>query len=215
VLCLGYKGWLIKEFFLNYRAMTADLTVSLGPAGGVAIHNGNGFEDWNVTLAETGDATQTGGRIGYIRRYVEGEELFCVTYGDGVSNIDISKLIAFHLSHRKIATVTAVRPPGRFGEMIIGDARVTKFNEKPPHGDGYINGGFFIFDAKRIWDYIPPRPDLVLEGDALCRLAQDGQLMAYSHGGFWQPMDTTREYHLLNDLWASGHAPWKTWGGDY
>ncbi len=215
VLCLGYKGWLIKEFFLNYRAMTADLTVNLGRSGGVEIHNGNGFQDWSVTLAETGDATQTGGRVAAIRRYVESEEFFCVTYGDGVSDIDVSKLIAFHLSHRKIATVTAVRPPGRFGEMLIGNAAVTRFNEKPPQAEGYINGGFFVFDAKRIWDYLPNRQDLILERDPLCRLAEDGQLMAYSHCGFWQPMDTSREYLQLNEMWASGHAPWKTWSGGH
>ena len=212
VLCLGYKGWLIKEFFLNYRAMMADLTVSLGRDAAVQIHNGNGFEDWRVTLAETGDATMTGGRIGAVRRYLEGDDLFSVTYGDGVSDIDLSELLAFHRAHGKIATVTAVRPPGRFGEMIISGTAVAKFNEKPPIGDGYVNGGFFVFDARRIWSYLPARPELVLERDALCRLAEDGQLMAYSHGGYWQPMDTGREYMLLNDLWASGRAPWKTWG---
>jgi glucose-1-phosphate cytidylyltransferase len=211
VLCLGYKGWLIKEFFLNYRAMTADVTVHLGRDAGVELQGGNGFENWSVTLAETGEATQTGGRVAAIRRYVERDELFAVTYGDGVSTVDIGKLVAFHRSHGKIATVTAVRPPGRFGEMRLDDGSVVEFNEKPQATEGFINGGFFIFDAKRAWDYLQPGADSVLEREPLRRLAMDGQLKAFQHTGFWQPMDTFREYQLLNDLWASGRAPWKVW----
>jgi len=211
VLCLGYKGWLIKEFFLNYRAMMADLTVHLGKHAAVDIHGENGVEGWNVTLAETGEVTQTGARVAAIRRYVQDEELFAVTYGDGVSDVDIRELVAFHRSHGKIATVTAVRPPGRFGEMRLEAGSVTEFNEKPQATEGFINGGFFVFDAKRIWDYLPATADSILEREPLRRLAKDGQLKAFEHTGFWQPMDTSREYQLLNDLWTSGKAPWKTW----
>lgn len=212
VLCLGYKGWLIREFFLNYRTMTSDVTVRLGRAGGVEFHGGHGEEDWNVTLAETGEATQTGGRVIAIRKYVEGDDAFAVTYGDGVADVDIAKLLAFHRAHGKAATVTAVRPPGRFGEMRIEGGVVREFQEKPQVSEGFINGGFFVFDARRIWDYLGEGPGVFLEREPMQRLAADGQLVAYSHTGFWQPMDTAREYDLLNDLWGSGAAPWKTWG---
>jgi glucose-1-phosphate cytidylyltransferase len=211
VLCLGHKGWLIKEFFLNYRAMTADLTVHLGRQAAVEVIGGNGFEDWNVTLAETGEATQTGGRIAAIRKYVDQDDVFTVTYGDGVSDVDIGKLLEFHRRHGKIATVTAVRPPGRFGEMRISADGVQEFNEKPQATEGFINGGFFIFDARRVWDYIVADAGLVLEREPLRRLAADGQLMAFPHTGYWQPMDTAREYALLNEAWRSGNAPWRTW----
>jgi glucose-1-phosphate cytidylyltransferase len=212
VLCLGYKGWLIKEFFLNYRAMTADLRVVLGRDGATQILGSNDDEDWNVILAETGEATQTGGRVAAIRRYVEEEDVFCVTYGDGVADLDVDRLLTFHREHGRIATVTAVRPPGRFGEMVIADSCVSEFNEKPQVSEGFINGGFFVFDAKRIWSYLGSGAQSVLEREPLRRLASDGELMAYPHTGFWQPMDTSREYGLLNELWSSGKAPWKVWG---
>ncbi len=211
VLCLGYKGWLIKEFFLNYRTMTTDVTVTLGRHDALEFHGQHNEDDWNVTLANTGDATQTGGRVAAIRRYVEGDDIFSVTYGDGVSDVDVSKLIEFHRSHGKLATITAVRPPGRFGEMVIADSAVKEFNEKPQIAEGFINGGFFIFDAKRIWEYLGTDSQSVLEREPLRQLAADGQLMAYPHTGYWQPMDTAREYGLLNELWDSGRAPWKTW----
>ncbi len=211
VLCLGYKGWLLKEFFLNYRAMTTDVTVKLGGERDLAFHGRHQEEDWNVTLAETGEATQTGGRVAAIRRYVQEDEFFGLTYGDGVSDIDISALIAFHRRHGRVATVTAVRPPGRFGEMRIDGSAVCEFNEKPQATEGFINGGFFVLDTRRIWDYLGDNPRCILEADPLRRLAADGQLVAYEHTGFWQPMDTAREYNLLNDLWSSGNAPWKTW----
>jgi glucose-1-phosphate cytidylyltransferase len=213
VLCLGYKGWLIKEFFLNYRTMMADLTVHLGRNAAVEaeILGGEWVEDWRVTLAETGEATQTGGRIAAIRRYVEGDDLFLVTYGDGVSTVDVRALVEFHRSHGRIATVTAVRPPGRFGELRLEDGRVVEFNEKPQATEGFINGGFFVFDAKRVWDYLRPDPAAILEREPLRRLAADGELKAFEHTGYWQPMDTSREYGLLNELWASGRAPWKIW----
>jgi glucose-1-phosphate cytidylyltransferase len=211
VLCLGYKGWVIKEFFLNYRAMTTDVTVTLGRHDALEFEGRHDEEDWRVTLAETGEETMTGGRVAAVRRYVEGDGLFLLTYGDGVSDVDVGRTIAFHRSHGRIATVTAVRPPGRFGEMRISGGRVEEFNEKPQATEGFINGGFFVLDAARLWDYLGTDPGAVLEREPMQRLARDGELLAYEHTGFWQPMDTSREYQLLNELWARGHAPWKTW----
>lgn len=211
VLCLGYKGWAIKEFFLNYRAMTTDLTITLGRHDGLEFQGRPEEDDWRVTLAETGEATMTGGRVAAVRRYVEQDELFLLTYGDGVSDVDVAKTVAFHRAHGKLATVTAVRPPGRFGEMRIEDGAVTEFNEKPQATEGFINGGFFVLDAKRIWDYLGTDPQTILEREPLRRLAADQELVAFPHTGFWQPMDTAREYGLLNELWAAGKAPWKTW----
>ncbi len=211
VLCLGYKGWIIKEFFLNYREMIADLTIKLGRNGPIVRHGTHDEEDWTVTLAETGEHTQTGGRVAAVRRYVEGEEPFLVTYGDGVSDLNIGELLGFHRAHGKIATVTAVRPPGRFGEMELDGTRVTEFNEKSQVSAGFINGGFFVFDGRRIWDYLGTDAGAVLEREPLQRLTREGELVAFQHTGFWQPMDTLREYTLLNDLWAGGRGPWKTW----
>lgn len=211
VLCLGYKGWVIKEFFLNYRAMTNDVTVHLGREQGVEIHGHHQEENWSVTLAETGEDTMTGGRVAAIRPWVQNDDLFMLTYGDGVSDVDIGQLVEFHRSHGKIATVTAVRPPGRFGEMSMTDNLVREFNEKPQSAEGFINGGFFVFDTKRVWDYLEGGPSEVFEKEPLRKLAADGQLVAFHHTGFWQPMDTYREYMLLNELWASGKAPWRQW----
>jgi len=213
VLCLGYKSWTIKEFFLNYRSLTADITVDLGRHDGIELHN-SPPEDWRVTLAETGEQVQTGARVRRIKSYVDQAELFCVTYGDGVADIDITALIAFHKGHGRIATVTGVRPPGRFGVMNVAEdgewPLVHRFEEKPQTTEGLINGGFFVFD-QRLWDYLTDDPSLILEHEPLANLARDGQLMLYEHRGFWQPMDTYREWKLLNELWASGEAPWNTW----
>ena len=154
VLCLGYKGWRIKEFFLNYRSILQDITVTLGPEAGVELHGGTGEEGWKVTLAETGEETMTGGRVAAIRRYVEGDEPFHLTYGDGVADVDISALTRFHREHDRIATVTAVRPTGRFGELKLEGTAVTEFNEKPQTSEGFINGGFFVLDGLRIWSYL-------------------------------------------------------------
>jgi glucose-1-phosphate cytidylyltransferase len=212
VLCLGYKGQVIKEFFLHYRAMTTDVTVTLGRHEAVEFHGQHPEEDWKVTLAETGEATMTGGRVAAIRRYVEGDDLFCLTYGDGVSDVDIAGSIDFHRKHGRVATVAAVRPPGRFGEMRLdGAGRITEFNEKPNATEGFINGGFFVLDAQRIWPYVGADPRTIFEREPLQGLAKDGELIAFPHTGFWQPMDTAREYLLLNELWASGRAPWKSW----
>jgi glucose-1-phosphate cytidylyltransferase len=211
VLCLGYKGWLIKEFFLNYKAMTADLTVTLGQHGAVEVIGRHDEEDWRVTLAETGEETMTGGRVAAVRKYVEGDEPFLLTYGDGVSDVDLGKSIAFHKAHGKVATVTAVRPPGRFGEMVIAGDRVTEFNEKPQASEGFINGGFFVLDGRKIWGYVGESRGTIFEREPLRKLAAEGQLVAFPHTGYWQPMDTSREYGMLNELWSGGKAPWKTW----
>jgi len=213
VLCLGYKGWLIKEFFLHYRAMTSDVTVTLGKHDSLNFHGNVEEEDWTVTLAETGEQTMTGGRVSAVRRYVEQDDLFLLTYGDGVSDIDIGRLVQFHRRNGKTATVTAVRPPSRFGEIQLEGERVLHFNEKPQTIEGLINGGFLVVDSKRIWPYLGDDPQVALEREPMQRLAEDRQLTAYVHTGFWQPMDTLREYNLLNDLWSSGRAPWKTWTG--
>jgi glucose-1-phosphate cytidylyltransferase len=211
VLCLGYRGWLIKEFFLNYAAMTTDITVSLGGRDQYQAHSRPAEEDWRVTLADTGENTMTGGRVSAIRGYIGSDDLFLLTYGDGVSNVDISQAIEFHRKHGKIVTVTAVRPPGRFGELGMRGEQVCEFNEKPQATAGFINGGFFVVDAKRVWDYLTGGPAEILEKEPLQKLAADGQLVAFHHTGFWQPVDTFREYALLNEMWAEGNAPWKTW----
>lgn len=211
VLCLGFRGWIIKEYFLNYRAMTTDIVVTLGGGGAVELLGRSDDEDWRVTLAETGEQTMTAGRLAAIRPYVEGDEPFLLTYGDAVSDLDIGATIALHRQHGKIATVTAVHPPGRFGELAIEDGHVRRFNEKPQTEQGFINGGFFVLDGRRIWDCLGTDPMTILEFEPLRHLARSDELMAYPHLGFWQPMDTHREYLLLNEQWASGRVPWKTW----
>jgi glucose-1-phosphate cytidylyltransferase len=210
VLCLGYKGHVIKDFFVNYEARMNDCTVRLGRSPGVEFHNGHGEEGWTVTLAETGEAAQTGARVHRSARYLN-REPFCLTYGDGLGNVNIAELIQFHRSHGKIGTVTGVRPPGRFGELEIRDRQVTSFAEKPQVTTGFINGGFFVFEPEFVERYLEDREDLTLESEPLQRLAADGELMVWEHDGFWQPMDTFREWKLLEDLWQSGQAPWKIW----
>jgi glucose-1-phosphate cytidylyltransferase len=215
VLCLGYKGWLLKEYFLNYKAYNNDFTLQLGFDRAVEYHtlstsrpHANG-EDWRITFADTGLNTMTGGRIKQIARYITEDE-FMVTYGDGVADININALLDFHRSHGKIGTVTAVGTPGRFGELGLGsDATVHCFAEKPT-GGANISGGFFVFN-RQFLDYLPDDPDCVLEKGPLEQLAFEGQLMAYRHTGFWQAMDTYREFVYLNDLWNRGQAPWKIW----
>ncbi len=213
VLCLGYKGWIIKEYFLNYRAISSDATVTLGARNSVEFHN-NPSEDWRVVLAETGEQTQTGGRIWRVRKYLGDSEIFCVTYGDGVADVDIEALLSFHRAHGRVGTVTGVRPPGRFGVMgtdgHAGVPVVHSFEEKPQADKGWINGGFFVFD-QRLWDYMNDDPGLIFEQEPLANLAREGQLVMYEHRGFWQPMDTYREWRILNELWQSGEAPWKVW----
>ena len=211
ILCLGYKGHVIKEFFLNYEAQTRDFTICLGEAKAIRYHNAHMEMNWEVTLAETGVATMTGGRVRRVKKYLQGDENFMLTYGDGLSNIDLEKLVRFHLSHGKVLTVSGVRPPGRFGELA-GDANglVTEFNEKPQASGGCISGGFFVC-RKELFDYLPDRDDLVFEVEPMRQLVQDKQLMVYEHDGFWQPMDTSRDYTYLNGLVSRGEAPWIKW----
>jgi glucose-1-phosphate cytidylyltransferase len=206
IICLGYKGYLIKEYFHNYYLHLSDVTIDI-PSNKVTVHKTK-TDPWRITLVDTGEATMTGGRLKRVREYL-GEEDFCFTYGDGVSDLDIGDLIAFHRRSRTLATVTAVRPPGRFGALEIAGDRVLRFEEKPTGDGGRINGGFFVLSPKVI-DYIDG-DDCVWEQGPMHRLAADGQLASYLYDGFWQPMDTLREKNLLEDLWASGKAKWKIW----
>ena len=207
VVCCGYKGYVIKEYFANYFLHVSDVTFDVA-ANTMEVHRERA-EPWRVTLVDTGDDTLTGGRLKRIAEYVADEDAFCMTYGDGLGDVDITALVDFHRDHGRLATVTAVKPPGRFGALDLDGDRVTGFTEKPPGDDGLINGGFFVLH--------PSCLDLV-EGDAtrwedqpLKALAGRGELRAYHHAGFWQPMDTVRERDLLADLWESGRAPWKVW----
>lgn len=206
VLALGYKGKLIKEYFLNFHPHTSDLTVHLA-TGRVNYHH-NKAPDWNVTLVDTGLKTETGGRIKRLKPWVDGET-FMLTYGDGVGDIDLKALLAFHKSHGRLATVTAVRPPSRFGSLALENDRVLAYKEKPQAEGGWINGGFFVLEPG-IFDYISG-DSMSWESEPLHKLATDGHLMVYRHEGFWAPMDTLREKHLLQELWNSDDAPWKVW----
>lgn len=214
VLCLGYKGWLIKEYFLNYKAYNNDFTLQLGFDRAIEYHaNEKGqtvqAEDWRITFAETGLNTMTAGRVKQIARYIQEDE-FMLTYGDGVADINIAELVKFHRAHGKIGTVTAVNTPGRFGELgVTSGLEVERFTEKPSGGSS-ISGGFFVF-KRELFNRLPDDPSIVLEKGPLEELASDRQLMAYRHTGFWQAMDTYREYVYLNDLWNKGEAPWKIW----
>jgi glucose-1-phosphate cytidylyltransferase len=206
IICLGYKGYMIKEYFANYFLHMSDVTFDMKD-NDMHVHQNNA-EPWRVTLVDTGDETMTGGRLRRIRQYLDGDD-FCFTYGDGVGNVDLKGLIDFHRSHGKFATVTAVQPPGRFGSLVLDEHQVIGFDEKP-HGDGgWINGGFFVLSPKVI-DYIDG-DNTIWERGPLERLAFDRQLAAYFHRGFWQPMDTLRDKRHLEDLWNDGCAPWKLW----
>jgi glucose-1-phosphate cytidylyltransferase len=206
VVCLGYKGYVIKEWFANYALHTSDVTFDLR-SGDMEIHHST-TEPWRVTLVETGEQTMTGGRLKRVLPYI-GDETFCFTYGDGLSDIDIGALIAQHRSDGVLATVTAVQPGGRFGALEVGEGRVQGFREKP-RGDGaWINGGFFVLEPG-VGAYIDGDAS-VWEREPMERLAAEGQLSPYFHRGFWQPMDTLRERHVLEQLWASGRAPWCSW----
>ena len=209
VICLGYKGERIKEFFLNYEAMNNDFTVELGRRESITFHEGHREHGWRVTLVDTGYDTATGARIKRASRYLTGDR-FMLTYGDGVSNIDLRRLLAFHQAQKTLATVTGVHPASRFGELLVSGERVRQFSEKPQTHEGLINGGFFVFERGAL-DYLTDDPGCVLEREPLERLATDGQLSVYRHDGFWQCMDTYRDYQLLNQLWASGGAEWKQW----
>jgi glucose-1-phosphate cytidylyltransferase len=207
VLCLGYKGEQIREYFRNYRWNTHDVTLELARPETPRFHGASDVENWQVTLCETGLETLTAGRIRAVRPHV-GAETFFLTYGDGVGNIDLAALLAFHRKTGAVCTLTAVHPPGRFGEIgMRADGRVESFNEKPQTEAGYINGGFMVCEPA-LFDYLPDDPAVMLEEEPLRRLAAEGKLSAYRHEGFWQPMDTYQEFTRLNRLWASGQAPW-------
>ncbi len=210
VLCLGYKGYIIKDYFLNFKFRTNDCTVNLGTNSRIDIHQNEEPENWSVTLAETGELTQTGARIFRVKKYLD-NQTFCLTYGDGLGNVNIKHLIEFHRSHGKIGTVTGVRPPGRFGELEVSENRVEVFAEKPQVTQGLINGGFFVFEPEFIERYLSDDQSLTLESSPLQKLAEDGELMVFPHEGFWQPMDTYREWKILESLWEEGNAPWKFW----
>ncbi|HEX8104353.1 MAG TPA: glucose-1-phosphate cytidylyltransferase [Solirubrobacteraceae bacterium] len=210
VICLGYKGYVIKEYFANYYLHMGDVTFDMAH-NTMEVHQSNA-EPWRVTLVETGDATMTGGRLKRVLPYLEGEGPFCFTYGDGVADVDVAALIRAHEDSGRLATVTAVQPPGRFGALAFAEPdRVTGFAEKPVGDGGWVNGGFFVLSpgVERYLD--GGDDDLVWEQDPLERLAADGQLGAYRHTGFWQPVDTLRDLQGLQELWTSGRAPWRVW----
>lgn len=204
MLALGYKGEVIKDYFLNYHARQSDFTVAL-KSGQVDYSNPNA-EDWRVSLIDTGADSMTGGRLLRLRRHLVDDGTFMLTYGDGVSDVDLAELLAFHRRHGRLATVTAVRPPARFGDLRIEDGQVVNFEEKPQAGEGWINGGFFVFEPA-VFDYIEG-DTIILEKAPLEQLAKQGQLMAFRHGGYWQSMDTLRDRQALEEVWASGKAPW-------
>jgi len=209
LVACGYKGEVIKEYFHNFFIHSNDYVIDLKD-GSLKVLATSGT-DWKIGVIDTGLETQTGGRIRRLRSWI-GDETFMVTYGDGVGAIDIRALVTFHQRHGRVATVTAVRPPARFGGLSLSGNTVKEFSEKPQTGEGWINGGFFVFEP-RVFDYLET-DDTILERDPLERLAADGQLMAYKHTGFWQPMDTLREKQQLDQLWATGEAPWKIWDRD-
>mgnify|MGYP001197298596 CR=1 FL=1 len=207
VICCGYKGYVIKEYFANYFLHMSDVTFDMS-TNRMEVHQRHA-EPWRVTLVDTGEDTLTGGRLRRVRDYVRDEEAFCFTYGDGVSDVDIGASVRFHQRHGRLATVTAVQPPGRYGALRRDGDLVAGFTEKPRGDGGLINGGFFVLSPKCL-DRIEG-DQTSWEGEPLMSLARDGQLMAFEHNGFWQPMDTLREKNLLEDLWVSGQAPWKSW----
>ncbi|HEU4630950.1 MAG TPA: glucose-1-phosphate cytidylyltransferase [Gemmatimonadaceae bacterium] len=206
LVACGYKGECIKEYFRNAFIHSADFTIDLRD-GQLSVLNGSRI-DWKVGLVDTGTETMTGGRIRRLRPWL-GDATFMATYGDGLASVDIRALMAFHRRHGRLATVTAVRPPARFGGLVLTEDAVATFSEKPQAGEGWINGGFFVFEPG-VFEYLAD-DETILEREPLERLAADGQLMAFRHEGFWQPMDTLREKELLESLWLSGKAPWKTW----
>jgi len=207
IICLGYKGFMIKEYFANYFLHLSDVTIELS-TGNITVHNRKS-EDIKMTLIDTGINTQTGGRVKRIAKYV-GDETFMLTYGDGLSDINIPDLIDFHRANKKLATITAVRPPGRFGALVLDENLVLKFEEKPRGDGGWINGGFFVLEPQ-VFDYIKD-DDTYWEREPMVDLASHKQLVAFKYNGFWKPMDTLRDKNELEELWKKGNAPWKIWG---
>jgi len=207
IICCGYKGYIIKEYFANYFLHMSDVTFDMA-TNQMEVHQRNA-EPWRVTLVDTGDDTLTGGRLKRVAQYIESEEAFCFTYGDGVSDVDIAGSIKFHMQHGKLATVTAVQPPGRYGAIEHINNQVTGFVEKPRGDGGLINGGFFVLSPK-VLQFISS-DHTSWESGPLAKLAAMGEMMVFQHEGFWQPMDTLRDKNLLEELWSSGKAPWKAW----
>ena len=206
IICCGYKGYLIKEYFMNYSLHTSDVNIDL-TSNNIQVINKT-QEDWKITLVDTGEDSMTGGRLKRVAEYLDDED-FCFTYGDGVADIDIQKLIDFHKNHKKLATLTATYPPGRFGSLVIKNNAVNKFMEKPKGDGAVINGGFFVLSPKVI--SLINDDKTIWEQEPLNKLASDGELMSFLHNGFWQPMDTLRDKTYLNDLWNEDKAPWKKW----
>ena len=207
IIALGYKGEVVKQYFLNYHAVNSDLTIDLG-SGQQTIYD-SVRPNWRIHLVHTGHGTQTGGRVKRLRNWLGRDETFLMTYGDGVADVNITELIDFHRAHTRVATVTTVRPPARFGRMGFDGDQVTTFAEKPQDSEGWINGGFFVLNARAL-DYVAG-DDTIWEREPVEGLARDGELMAYRHFGFWSCMDTLKEKNMLEELWSSGQAPWKTW----
>jgi len=207
VIALGYKGEVIKRYMVDYCSLNSNLTVNL-KAGRVDLHDTEGIQDWTIQLIDTGLNTMTGGRIKRLQPYI-GDETFMLTWGDGVSTVDLNRLLAFHRNHGRLATMTAVRPPARYGHLEFDGNRIREFTEKPQTAEGWINGAFFVIEPQ-VFDYIDG-DDTQFEKEPLERLAADGELMAYKHDGFWQCMDTRRDKFVLEKLWDSGEAPWKIW----
>ena len=205
VICCGYKGYVIKEYFANYFLHMSDVTIDMSN-NSIEVHHKKA-EPWKVTLVDTGEATQTGGRLKRVADYIDGD--FCLTYGDGVGSVDISALVKFHQAHGKLATMTAVQPPGRFGALEIDGTQINSFLEKPQGDGGWINGGFFVLNPKVL--SLIEGDEILWEKQPLENLAKQGQLQSFFHSGFWQPMDTLRDKNHLEELWASGKAPWKFW----
>ena len=209
ILCLGYKGWVIKQYFLRYHEMMRDFTISMIGTDGPEFHNRAGEERWIVTCAETGELSGTGARLRRVRDYIDTEDFF-FTYGDAVSDLQIDRLLDFHYEKDRVATVTGVHPTSRYGEMKVREGVAEEFNEKPTVAEGVVSGGFFVF-RRPVFDYLNDDPQLFLEFEPLQRLARDGQLAVYPHDGYWEPMDTYRDYLHLNETWRSGTPPWKSW----
>jgi glucose-1-phosphate cytidylyltransferase len=208
VICAGYKGELIRQYFLNYAGYNNDFTITLGKSSELVFHGDHLESDWHVTVADTGANTLTAGRVERIERFVQGEQ-FIVTYGDGLADLDVSKLLAFHAEHGRKATLSTVRPLSRFGLVDVEDSLITRFREKPQMDD-WVSAGFFVFEPS-VFEYLRDGDVMMLEDEPLARLAAERELAAYRHDGFWQPMDTYRESLLLNELWEQGAAPWKVW----
>jgi glucose-1-phosphate cytidylyltransferase len=211
LVCLGYKGWVIKQYFLRYHEMMRDFTVSMDHPESPDFHNHRGEEKWQVTCCETGEESGTGARLWLVRDYID-QETFFFTYGDAVGNVDIGKLLEYHYAQGRVATVTGVHPTSRYGEMEVKDGVALEFNEKPTVAKGVVSGGFFVFQ-REVFDYLNDKPDLLLEHEPLQSLARDGELAVYIHEGHWEPMDTYRDFLHLNNTWREGSPPWKIWKG--